>query len=294
MCLIIHHPAGHTISRHDFADIARRNPDGFGLMTSSSGVLHTFRTIGTIADAHAMYMEHGAGRASVLHWRFATHGTVSLDNAHPFTLTPDIAFVHNGMLTCGTPDEDASDTAHLARAILAPIARDNPDALFNPEFRAVLSPLIGIGNKLAVMDRHGRVSIFNRASGMDHKGRWYSNAYAWSAPRPAAPSAPVYGLGSYGGWRYPSPAPVAPSQAVLSLTTGRPWDDAPPNPAGSLEQAALDGEGAVLTWCLENPTEAVELVADWYTLDADGIADKLDTDPAAVAEWCYEIAIAAR
>ena len=292
MCLILHHPAGHTVSRRDFADISDRNPDGFGLMTAHGGTLHTARTIGDIEQAYALYNQFAAGRAAVLHWRYATHGAVTLDNAHPFTLTRDIAFVHNGMLSCGTPDEEASDTAHLARVLLAPIARDNPAALFDADTRAVLSPLIGAGNKLAVMDNHGRVSIFNRAAGVEYRGRWYSNTYAWDAPHALSPR---YTYVPRGVVTYPSPAPVAPSTAPLGLSAGDPWDDdAPANSLDALDVAALEGESAVLRWVLENPTDAVEIVADWYSLDVEGIAERLERDPAAVAEWCFEIATAAR
>jgi hypothetical protein len=298
MCLIIHHPAGHTVSRRDFADIVDRNPDGFGLMTASGGRLFTARTIGPLEEAYAMYSHYAAGRAAVLHWRFATHGAVTLDNAHPFTLTQDIAFVHNGMLSCGTPDADASDTAHMARVVLAPIARDNPDALFCPDTRAVLSPLIGTGNKLAVMDRLGRVSIFNRGSGVDYRGRWYSNTYAWDAPHAVAPR---YTYQPRGVVSYPSHAPVVASTGLLGLSAGDPWDDADPtspidtlDTLDTLDRAALGGEEAVLQWCLDNPRDAVEVVSSWYDLDADDIANRLDLDPAAVAEWCYEIATATR
>jgi hypothetical protein len=290
MCLIIHHPAGHTVSRRDFADITDRNPDGFGLMTAHAGKLITARTVGNPEEAYALYSNYAAGRASVLHWRYATHGTVTLDNAHPFTLTRDVAFVHNGMLSCGTPDEDASDTAHFARVVLAPMARDNADALFTDETRAVLSPLIGTGNKLAVMDNLGRVSIFNRASGVDYRGRWYSNTYAWAAPSAVAPR---YTYAPRGVVTYPAHGPVVASRPAQSPATLDPWD-APFGPLETLDAAALDGEGAVLRWCLDFPRDAAELVAEWYSLDVEDIAERLDTDPATVAEWCYEIATATR
>lgn len=297
MCLIIVQPAGHTLSRAEFADIYDRNPDGFGIMVARAGKLHTHRTVGTLEEARAMYSAHGAGRACVLHWRYATHGTVSLDNAHPFTLTPDVAFVHNGMLSCGTPDANASDTAHMARHILAPIARDNPAALFTDTMRAVLSPLIGTGNKFVVMDRTGAVSIFNRAQGVDHRGRWYSNTYAWSAPaaltyRPAR----YYTPQKHTGYPTPALAPVAPAAGQLDATTGaRDWFDAGPLDVLDLLSVAIDvdGEAGALRWALANSMDAADLVADWYTTDSETVLDLLDTDPAAVAEWLVEINTAA-
>ena len=273
MCLIIHQPSGHTLSRRDFTDIAERNPDGFGIMTAHDGVLKTFRTLGSIDDAFALYVRHASGRASVLHWRYATHGTVTLDNVHPFKLTNDIAFVHNGMLSCGTPQSAQSDTAHLARTVLAPIARDNPRALFTSELRAVLSPLIGTGNKLAVMDNHGNVSIFNRASGMDHKGRWYSNAYAWNAPtRVVSP----YHRGALlsSAWTV---APYDPMDA---------WDTMDADTPQTLAHAARDGERAVAEWVEDNQEEATELVVEHYGMTYDDVA-RIDTHT--LAGWVHHI-----
>jgi hypothetical protein len=85
------------------------------------------------------------------------------------------------------------------------------------------------------------------------------------------------------------------SGGQLGLSAGDPWDDdAPADSLDTLDVAALEGEGAVLQWCLDNPRDAVDLVADWYSLDADDISERLESDPASVAEWCYEIATATR
>jgi hypothetical protein len=62
----------------------------------------------------------------------------------------------------------------------------------------------------------------------------------------------------------------------------------------ALDRAAMQGEGAVLQWCLGNPYDAVQTVAEWYSLDEDDIAERLESDPASVAEWCFEIATATR
>lgn len=290
MCLIIVHPAGHTLSRAEFADIYERNADGFGIMTAHAGTLHTYRTVGTLEDARALYDRHAAGRASVLHWRYATHGTVTLDNAHPFTLTRDVAFVHNGMLSVGTPDAESSDTAHMARLVLAPIARDNPASLFTDEMRAVLSPLVGKGNKLVVMDRTGAVSIFNRAQGVDHRGRWYSNTYAWSAPAALLHRATRY----YTPQRWGNYT-AAPSVASGAIVEPREWLDT--GPLDVLDTLGIavdaDGEAGALRWALANPMDAADLVADWYTTDSETVLDLLDTDPAAIAERLAQISTAA-
>ena len=289
MCLIIVQPAGHTLSRAEFADIFARNEDGFGIMTARGGKLETYRTIGGLEDARKLYDRHAAGRAAVLHWRYATHGTVTLENAHPFSLTPNVAFVHNGMLNVGTPEKDASDTSHMARYILAPIAFDDPDALFSSTMRAVLSPLIGAGNKFVVMNSEGAISIFNRAAGVDYKGRWYSNTYAWSAPASLLPPSTRYHKPETWGLYTP---PAAPAPAALDFD-GDDW-----TPLDTLEMLAAaieeDGEAGALRWALANSVDAADLVSDWYTTTPEDVMHRLDTDPAAVAEWLLEISTAAR
>jgi hypothetical protein len=295
MCLIITQPNGTTLSRAHLLDIHARNSDGFGIMRAVGGVLHTWRTVGDASDMLALYYAHAAGRACVLHWRMATHGEVDLDNAHPFTLTPDIAFVHNGVLDVGTPTRGKSDTWHMARHVLAPIARDNPDALFTGGMSTVLGGMIGTSNKFVIAHADGRIAVINRASGVEHRGCWYSNVYAWDAPASLRPKHTP----RYGTWYEDYSTPVQ--------TTCTPCTPDTPDTLDTLDTTADDefvreairaelheeydtrGELGVMGWVMQYPTHAVDALCDGYNVTADDAQRHVKNNPANVAEWLTDL-----
>ena len=98
----------------------------------------------------------------LLHFRIATHGSISPGNTHPFSLTGDVkllkhtnvrtnyALIHNGILPI-KPSGDISDTMEFCRR-LAPLYQNIPSA-FN-----LIEGMAG-NNKIAVMTRE-RVHLF--------------------------------------------------------------------------------------------------------------------------------------
>ena len=298
MCLIITQPAGHTLAKSHLLDIAARNGDGFGIMRADGGTLRVWRVVSNNPnDMLRAYYAHAAGRACVLHWRMATHGAVDVANAHPFRLTRDIAVVHNGVLDVGTPTAGKSDTWHMARHVLAPIARDNPDALFTPDMAHVLGGMIGTSNKLVFLHADGRMAVVNEASGVHHAGRWYSNTYAWDAPTALRPKyAP-----RYTSWllddddmpttrdakRAPVVAPVAPVVEPITLDV----DDDPRALLHDMalddlsEHVARDDADAVGAWVDAHPDVARDALCDAYAITPDDAAFYLRAERGAVVEW---------
>lgn len=282
MCLIIHQPRGVTLSRAVLNSAAERNPHGFGIMWADRGLLHVRRTLSAV-DAIALYREHGAGRECVLHWRMATHGRLDLDNSHPFELGRGVAVMHNGILDCRTPVAGMSDTWHWARHILAPIVRDDPGALFNPETVEVLAGAIGSGNKLVALDAAGRVSVIGRERGVQHGGCWYSNTYAWDAPAHlCGGNRTVWGAGR-GSW-----------PAGGDLWDGRSAVTVDRLPVALVDAWDVDGEAGVLRWVTANPAGAAEVLADWYELQNGEEAYLVRENPDAVAGWLAELVEAER
>jgi hypothetical protein len=304
MCLIIHQPKGHTLSRSHLLDIGRRNGDGFGVMRADRGTLHTFRDVLSDEDMIAAYAEYAAGRECIIHWRQATHGQVNQSNAHPFPLgNSPIAMVHNGMLDVGCPIADMSDTWHYTKYVLEPIAKSNPNLLFDPHWQAVNAGAIGRGNKVAILHADGRLAILNRSAGVEHAGRWYSNTYAWSAPESLRPvTAKQYATTAY-RW------------AGLDATTKHIWDedeadyttepDAPDTATDDddyevfslavdelAEAVERDGDAGALRWAHENWRTAMHVMCSYYEMTADDCNEMLKDHPAAIAEWLSEIATA--
>ncbi len=185
MCLIVHKPAHVDLTEADFDDFALYNSDGFGLMVAVGGKLTVVKTT-DMSKAWSLYLEHGLARETVLHWRMCTHGTKGVENAHPFYISRDIGMVHNGVLSGQRTDaKGRSDTYHFVRDVVRPELEADPTALGSDAYVNGLNRAIGTGNRLAFMESDGRVTIIGKEKGLMVGDMWYSNTYAWSAPRSA-------------------------------------------------------------------------------------------------------------
>lgn len=178
MCLIIDQPAGHVLSRARVADIARRNAHGFGAAFAENGRLFVARFVPRKPEECAdYYAKHLAGRRCVIHWRMATSGPQDAAHAHPFTISDRLVVMHNGILAGGTSTE--SDTALFVRTVLRPMLARDHSVLRDPAVRTMLSGLVR-GSRLVFVASDGEVTRIGD-SGVDVKGAWYSNTYAWDA-----------------------------------------------------------------------------------------------------------------
>ena len=118
---------------------------------------------------------HGETSPFVFHLRYATHGDVTLDNTHPFKISKQVAFVHNGTIKRHTKDatKAVSDTRVFKNEILMNLPTE---WLFNPTVGTLLDEYIG-GSKLVIMDNKRRIHIVNEKAGEWVDGLWYSNKY---------------------------------------------------------------------------------------------------------------------
>lgn len=185
MCLIIHKPASAIISRQLADDVFTRNKDGFGLVyhDPENMTVNAVKVLGNRDQIWEVLQAH-MNRELIIHWRMQTHGDIDLTNCHPYELLDGPLpsyMMHNGILSTGNAaDKTKSDTWHYIRDYLRPLITDNPDLIHNPAFHALVGSHIGSNNKFAIMDARGEVSIINRKSGIDFKGMWFSNTYAWN------------------------------------------------------------------------------------------------------------------
>ena len=94
MCVIASQPAGKTIKAGTLNQMWKRNPDGGGISWIEDGKVQVYKTM-KLKDFKKKYKEvceqHGK-HDILIHMRIATHGSVCLDNNHPFYV--DLSLIH--------------------------------------------------------------------------------------------------------------------------------------------------------------------------------------------------------
>lgn len=177
MCIAIYTPPNKFIEEEVLHNCWTSNDDGAGLLFAYDGILYAHKELNNFNAFYdyykAMFDLFGKKTAFVLHFRIRTHGLVNSDNCHPYFVTEELAFVHNGILNLKPPlKSDMSDTAYFNDIILK---RLPPGFLESPGIHDLLG-LYCSGNKLVFMDNTGHVTIINKHLGEEADGVWYSNA----------------------------------------------------------------------------------------------------------------------
>lgn len=168
-----------AISRETLSTCWENNFDGAGLLwVNESGNLETFKELNSFK---VFFKKYSAVRKStrgpiVLHFRIGTHGNHAEYNLHPFLISPEIGFVHNGVFRLPEIEKKYSDTWHFNSLILQTMKA--PARLFKlgSNESHLINHFVGSSSKLIFLNRKGDFRIFNESAGhWDKSGNWYSN-----------------------------------------------------------------------------------------------------------------------
>ena len=203
MCVIVSKPPTATLTRERASRLWNQNPHGGGFTfvdkdgrvqiqkdMDFDGFWHRYKSaLGRNPEAHF-----------VLHMRIATHGSVGLDNVHPFRVDDHTVMAHNGMIDIQTkypmpegfkvmPGKyyedpwDRSDTRIFIEEVLSELPETWLD---DPHLVDMVEGYIG-GSKLTFLTTNPAlkkgVYILNEMKGTERDGMWFSNSLALD-PKP--------------------------------------------------------------------------------------------------------------
>lgn len=188
MCLIVS-GIGTQIPLELLQDAANKNADGWGAMWHDGQRIVVEKA--TKTDPEAIYsLTRTLDREVIVHLRMATHGDNSMANTHPFEVVPGkLYMMHNGIVSVPTSGK-RSDTRVLVEDYLQPLIGSRPGRMQNPGLRRFVQDMIGdSSNRLVFLDHRGKVDYFNKRLGIQWRGLWCSNTYAWTLwdERPRSP-----------------------------------------------------------------------------------------------------------
>jgi glutamine amidotransferase len=230
MCVIVRQPRGAYLDKERAKRLWKQNSDGGGFAwIGDNGEIETRKFM----EFHEFWPNFESTRSTytdreyLLHMRIATHGSVRIENVHPFRIDEHTVMAHNGVLPWkirpGAGD-DRSDTLVLAEDWLPSLPGDWLD---NPILVAMVEDLIGSSNKLMFLTNSPELShnvyILNSEAGTEIDGMWFSNSIGVNPPPPKKPSTKgVQGSPKYGYHRGSEDSPSSTIADKKAATSGTP------------------------------------------------------------------------
>lgn len=163
MCVIIYKPVGVAKPSYQLLKRAAKfNPHGFGFVSTNQHykTLH-FETF------YQHFKSVSENDECLIHFRYATHGSVCERNCHPF-VENDVFFAHNGILSI-QPMNDMTDSETAFRNQIYPAIEHF--GYFSKKVDDVINEIIA-GSKFALM-YNNQVRLFGMYNKMD--GCYFSN-----------------------------------------------------------------------------------------------------------------------
>ena len=177
MCLLVMQEQNTTIEDKNLKNAYDSNPDGVGysFINSNNKIMtKKYRNYNKFLSAYQNdIMEFGSNSPFLLHFRLATHGqSEGTFNVHPFKVSKDMVFAHNGIISEVDDDKKLSDTQVFNRDILKEL---KDEFLLDVIIVKLIKNFIG-SSKLAFLNRDGSFQKINEKLGHWDGGIWYSNS----------------------------------------------------------------------------------------------------------------------
>jgi hypothetical protein len=175
MCLAIYKPAITIPDEEAYLNGFQSNNHGAGFAAAADGGLVIAKGFFKFKDFWSAFEPYHKCPA-IVHFRLATHGHRDEENCHPFSVSDDLAMIHNGILSIDTEQEPTkSDTWHYVESVLKPIHAQMPEFYADPSLRFMGEQAIE-GSKFIFLRADGDCAIWNEEDGHWTKdGHWYSN-----------------------------------------------------------------------------------------------------------------------
>lgn len=147
------------------------NDMGAGLLWVESGKLKVFKTYkyDDFEQEYYKIRERKSVGNIVLHFRISTSGFKGEHNLHPFLVSKDLGFVHNGVIK-GLGNQKFSDTYEFNDML----KKFGHDFLRDEMSKFLISEYIGY-SKLIFLDSKDEFTIVNEELGKWTDDNWYSN-----------------------------------------------------------------------------------------------------------------------
>ncbi len=194
MCIAIAKQEGLAINETVLKQCFDSNPDGAGFCVEIDGKLVIKKGYFTYEAFYEAYKPYEYQK-TLIHFRIRTHGDTDEENCHPFQVTENIVFIHNGIITKVTANGKESDTRVFNSQYLQPIVQKYGKKALNTDvFKNLISSFIGYSKLCFFIKGQKDFLIYNEDLGNRSKeGIWFSNT-SWQPYKP-----PVQ--------KYPKPIP---------------------------------------------------------------------------------------
>ena len=180
MCIIASIPKNTgTITKDTLETMTNNNSHGFGVSyIDNNNNIVTFKTMDDkefVSRVMQIQKEWSKTSDILIHARIATSGKTNKANCHPFQVTKDTVFAHNGVLDCVEPTKNMSDTRVFNEVVLKNL---KGNFLNNEGIVEFLEDLIGTDKMVFLTTNPAYKSntiILNKHQGVTVDGIWFSN-----------------------------------------------------------------------------------------------------------------------